>query len=63
MEDALGDPGEDTGHGVNPRFGILIEEVDDVDAVPEKLAAEEAIRQEDLGHDVNQIEHLADEES
>ena len=63
VEDTLGDPGENAGHRIDPGFGILIEKIDHFHAVVEKLAAQEPIRQEDLPHNVDQVESLADEES
>lgn len=61
VEDALGDPGEDVDHGVDPLLLGRVDELDHPEAVAHELALEEAVHQVHLRDDVDQAEDLAGE--
>ena len=51
VEWALGDPGKDDGHRIDPVFGVGLHEVEDPDAVGRELAAEKHVDEVNVSND------------
>ena len=61
MEDALGDPGEDLGHGIYPELVRLHHLQHSGQAVLGELPAEEAVGEEHLADHVDEVEAVGEE--
>ena len=61
VEGALGDPGKYPGHRVRSALLLHLHKGGRVDAVLGELVAEEAVREEDLADDIDEVERVGQE--
>ncbi|GFS31011.1 putative secreted protein [Trichonephila inaurata madagascariensis] len=61
LEAALGYPGEDPNHGINPVLWVRVDEVDYLESIVHELPIEEPIHEEHLSDDVHEGKYFADE--